>query len=150
QTQDVIWFVDLDKHDVDYVSPAFERIFGLSDHEIATMESWRSAVHPDDLADFDSRFGGSLMNTIQCEYRIFRPDGEMRWVHDTRFPLELADEKPRIIAGILRDITTRKETMDALRTAQTEAETRVRELENLYSSAPIGLALMDSDCRILR
>jgi PAS domain S-box-containing protein len=34
--------------------------------------------------------------------------------------------------------------------AQAEAEARLEELENLYRSAPIGLALMDTDCRFVR
>ena len=150
QTPDVIWFADLDKHSIDYVSPAFQAISGLTSAEIAHMESWRSAVHPDDLADFDKRFVGPLQDSVQCEYRICRPDGQVRWVRDLRFPLELIDGNPRIVAGILRDITERRDAVYALKAAQAEAEARLEELENLYRSAPIGLALMDREFRILR
>ena len=150
QTPDVIWFVDLDKHSIDYVSPGFEAITGRSSNEIATLENWRTAVYPEDLPEFERRFAGGQQDELHSEYRILRPDGEMRWVRDTLFPLELADGKPRIVAGILRDITARREAVEALKTAQADAEARAEELENLYSSAPIGLALMDSDCRLLR
>ena len=150
QTPDVIWFADLDTHNIDYVSPAFQEISGLTSTEIATMETWRGSVHPDDLAEFDRRFAGSLAEGVQCEYRICRPDGGTKWVRDMRFPLELVEGKPRIVAGILRDITARREAVEALKGAQSEAEARMEEVENLYSSAPIGLALMDRDCRLLR
>ena len=150
QTPDVIWFADLDKHSIDYVSPAFQEIAGLTSSETATMETWRGSVHPDDLVEFDKRFAGSLLESVQCEYRICRPDGGLRWVRDMRFALEPVEGKPRIVAGILRDITVRREAVEALKAAQSEAEARMEEVENLYSSAPIGLALMDRDCRLVR
>ena len=150
QTRDVIWFADMDRGGLDYVSPAFETISGRSPAEIATMDHWRRLVHPEDLPGFASRFSGGIENAILIEYRMVRPDGAIRWVQDTRFPLEVAAGKPRIVAGILRDITARKEAVDALKAAQAEAEARLEELENLYRSAPIGLALLDTDCRLVR
>jgi PAS domain S-box-containing protein len=150
QTSDVIWFADMDRGGLDYVSPAFETISGRHPSEIATMDHWRRTVHPDDLAVFEGRFSHGIDESFLCEYRMLRPDGGIRWVQDTRFPLEVAAGKPRIVAGILRDVTARKEAVDALKAAQAEAEARLEELENLYRSAPIGLALLDTECRLVR
>jgi PAS domain S-box-containing protein len=149
QTSDVIWFADIDTGGLDYVSPAFETISGRPLAETATMKHWRQTVHPDDMPAFDSRFSGEFEESM-IEYRMLRPDGGIRWVQDTRFPLEASSRRPRIVAGILRDITARKDAVDALRAAQAEAEARLEELENLYRSAPIGLALLDPDCRLVR
>jgi PAS domain S-box-containing protein len=150
QTSDVIWFADAERGGIDYVSPAFETITGRPASEITTMDHWRQTVHADDLPEFERRFSGSIEESAMCEYRVVRPDGMIRWVQDTRFPLEGAARNPRIVAGILRDITARKEAVDALKAAQAEAEVRLEELENLYRSAPIGLALLDTDCRLVR
>jgi two-component system CheB/CheR fusion protein len=149
QTSDVIWFADIDTGGLDYVSPAFETISGRPLAEIATMEHWRRTVHPDDLPAFDNRFRGEFEESM-IEYRMLRPGCGIRWVQDTRFPLEAGTRRPRIVAGILRDITARKEALDALTAAQAEAEARLEELENLYRNAPIGLALLDPDCRLVR
>jgi PAS domain S-box-containing protein len=150
QTQDVIWFADMDRGGIDYVSPALEAISGRPPSEIATLEQWRASVHPDDLAAFESRVANSGEEGVHSEYRMVRPDGGIRWVQDTRFPLEVTVGKPRIVAGILRDVTARNEAVRALKAAQAEAEARLEELENLYRSAPIGLALLDTDCRLVR
>ncbi len=150
QTQDVIWFADMDRGGIDYVSPAFEAISGRPPTEIATLEQWRASVHPADLAVFESRFASGGEDRMHYEYRMVRPDGGIRWVQDTRFPLEATVGKPRIVAGILRDVTARNEAVDALKAAQAEAEARLEELENLYRSAPIGLALLDTNCRLVR
>jgi PAS domain S-box-containing protein len=147
---DAIWFADLDAGRFDYVSPAFEAISGRGPHEVVTLEHWRNIVYPDDLTAFESRFTGDAQQGVPSEYRIVRPDGEVRWVQDTRFPLDESDGKPRVVAGILRDITARRAALHALQAAQAEAEARLEELENLYKSAPIGLALMDADCRLVR
>jgi len=150
QMPDAIWFIDMEEKRIDYASPALERISGRSGTEIVTLEDWRNMMHPDDLATFDQGFAVERKDIVEIEYRILRPDGAVRWIRDVRFPLQIAAKKPRIVAGILRDFTPRKEALDALTAAQTEAETRLGELENLYRCAPVGLALVDTDFRVIR
>jgi PAS domain S-box-containing protein len=150
QTNDVIWFADVDRGRFDYVSPAFEAISGRPAAQIVTLQHWRSMVYPDDISIFEPPSPDDFDAGELREYRISRPDGELRWVQDTRFPLEAAPDKPRIMAGILRDVTARKAAVNALKSAQAEAEARLEELENLYRSAPIGLALLDAECRVVR
>jgi PAS domain S-box-containing protein len=118
---DVIWFADLDKGRFDYVSPAFEAISGRSPREVVTLEHWRNIVYPDDLTIFERRCTGDAKESVPSEYRIIRPNGEVRWVQDTRFPLEESAGKPRVVAGILRDITARRAALHALKAAQAEA-----------------------------
>jgi signal transduction histidine kinase/CheY-like chemotaxis protein len=52
------------------------------------------------------------------EYRIHRPNGEVRWIWDRAFPI--ADDKGRIYrrAGIAQDVTERKKLEDQYRQAQ--------------------------------
>ncbi|MBV8377074.1 MAG: PAS domain-containing protein, partial [Verrucomicrobia bacterium] len=46
--------------------------------------------------------------TYDEEYRILRPNGEIRWIRDRAFPILTAQQKLHKIAGIAEDITSRK------------------------------------------
>ena len=48
------------------------------------------------------------------EYRIVRPDGTVRWVHDRAFPVTNEQGQVYRIAGIVEDITDRKEAEQRL------------------------------------
>jgi PAS domain S-box-containing protein len=75
-------------------------------------------MHPED----NERVLASLRNLGRArfdeEFRIVRPDGEIRWVHDRVFPIR--DERGEIyrLAGIVEDITERKQFEDALRKSE--------------------------------
>ena len=150
QTTDMIWFLDVERGRIDYMSPAFTKIWARSMGEVAGLDDWRHTVHPDDLAILDAEIAQAARGTLQAEYRIVRPDGTARWVRDTRFPLEEPGRRPRIIAGILRDFTERREAIQNLTGARAEAENRLAELEHLYERSPIGLAVIDADLRLRR
>lgn len=150
RTTDTIWFLDVAKDRIDYMSPAFEKIWGRPKGEVSGMADWRRTVHADDLAVLDAEIANPGQSGAHADYRIVRPDGTVRWVRDTRFALEGAGRQPRIIAGILRDFTERKEAIENLTGARAEAENRLAELEHLYESSPIGLAVVDRDYRLQR
>ena len=150
QTVDTIWFLDVEKDRIDYISPAFEKIWGRAKGDVKGMDDWRRTVHPDDLAILDAEIAKPGRGGAHAEYRILRPDGTVRWVRDTRFLLEGAGRSPRIIAGILRDFTERREAIENLTGARAEAENRLAELEHLYECSPIGLAVIGRDYRLQR
>ena len=150
QTTDTIWFLDVEKDRIEYMSPAFEKIWGRSKDDVIGMNDWRRTVHPDDVANLDSEIAKLASGRVSAEYRILRPDGTVRWVRDTRLPLEEAEGSPRIVAGILRDFTERREAIENLTRARADAENRLAELEHLYESSPIGLAVVGRDLRLQR
>lgn len=151
QAPDVVWVLDTTTGRFDYLSPAFEKLSERPADTVASLADWRQSVHPDDLAIFDAGMVGDFVDgSFRMEYRIARRDGGVRWVRDVRFILEGAEGEPPTIAGIIRDVTTRRNAVDALKTAQAEAEARLEELENLYASAPIGLALVDTNLSFVR
>ena len=60
-------------------------------------------------------------NTQQASeeiYRIVRPDGAVRWIHDRSFPIFNQDGKLYRVTGIAADITDRRELEEQLRQAQ--------------------------------
>jgi PAS domain S-box-containing protein len=53
--------------------------------------------------------------TWDTEYRVVRPDGTIRWIHDRAFPIREEDGRIHRIAGIAEDITERKRIEEDLR-----------------------------------
>jgi PAS domain S-box-containing protein len=93
-----------------YVSPAYARIYGTTAAGLyVNPQSFRDAIHPDDkvrvLAAMDRQGEGGYDEI----YRILRPDGTTRWVRDRAFPVFNEHGTVYRIAGIVEDITERKE-----------------------------------------
>ena len=105
-----------------YVSPGFERIFGydpLSAAEPPTQTLNR--IHPEDQARFMSDYWAVCRagRPVRHEYRIVRPDGEIRWVRATSSPVATSgDGEPRRSASIVADITESRQAEAALLSAQ--------------------------------
>lgn len=112
-----IWEATPDGASLHYVSPATERIYGRPASAFYdNPELWREVVLPEDreLADRTAR-------TLRAEgrsegdYRIRRPDGEVRWVHDRKQMVHDEAGQPARLTGVATDITDRKEAEHALR-----------------------------------
>lgn len=105
---EVFWIVDGATGEVSYVSPAFERIWGRPPAE-ATQAGWLDSVFPEDRPRVEARVAHRGTGAGYDEiYRIQRPDGEVRWVHDRGFPLPAPDGRILRYVGIVEDITERK------------------------------------------
>jgi PAS domain S-box-containing protein len=91
---------------MEYVSPAFERVWGWSPEMFQHRDQWAETLHPEDreraLQATDRVLRG---DTVVQEYRIVRPDGSMRHIHATGFPIFDEHQKIQRIAGIAKDIT---------------------------------------------
>ena len=108
--REVIWLVDWRSDNILYISPAYERIFGRPTQDsYQGLGAWIAHVHPDDRQRAETAFSaGAATEKFDIEYRIVRPDGSIRWLHDRGFPVY--DEKGEVyrIAGAAQDITERK------------------------------------------
>jgi PAS domain S-box-containing protein len=103
---DVLWVVDANTRGFEYVSPAYERVWGRPLETIKSRTQWEETIHPDDRDRTVQAFQGVLRGeTVTQEYRIVRPDGSMRHIHATVFPI--LDEHGAIqrIGGVARDVT---------------------------------------------
>ena len=115
---EVFWLTDVPKSQMIYISPGYERIWGRKCEELyREPRSWVAAVHPADHDEILRRAqtqqaGGGY----DVEYRIFRPDGAVRWIRDRAFPVRNDRGEVYRIAGIADDITERKRTREALQT----------------------------------
>ena len=120
----VLWVIDLLPHErVVYVSPAFETVWGRRAEELyADSRAWATAIHPDDRPGVTAAFGRWIDNPAahryDVEYRIVRPDGSLRWIHDRgQAPVASARHLGRR-TGIAEDISERRFALDALRIEQ--------------------------------
>jgi two-component system cell cycle sensor histidine kinase/response regulator CckA len=105
-----------------YLSPVHEKIWGRPLRELYENQSlWIEAIHPDDRERvLEGALRDQSAGTYDEQYRILRPDGEIRWIRDRAFPILDGQEKLFRIAAIAEDITGRK-------IASEQLETRVRE-----------------------
>jgi PAS domain S-box-containing protein len=115
---EVFWLTDLVKNQVIYVSPAYEKIWGRSCAELyQSPRTWMDAIHPEDR---ESVRETALTTTggYDLIYRILRPDGAVRWIHDRAFPIR--DQAGRVyrVAGVATDITTQREMEMQMRHSQ--------------------------------
>jgi diguanylate cyclase (GGDEF)-like protein/PAS domain S-box-containing protein len=82
---------------------------------------WMKIVHPDDRALFARHMMTNVEqgDTVQCEFRIVRPDnGEVRWIHSrTRLERD-AEGKAYTCLGAHLDITERKLAEEELRASE--------------------------------
>jgi len=124
---DVFWVRSLDMQDIYYVSPAFEKVWGRSvESLLADPTKWAEFVYPEDRPRVKQAFDGLQNNspTLDIEYRIVRPDDSIRWVRVRGFPVKDATGTLIRFAGIVSDITERKQVAESL----AESEERYREL----------------------
>lgn len=107
---EVFWISSPDFSKMLYVSPAYERIWGRSVESLMSNPmSWQEAIHPEDRDRVCAVFASCVEKKgAESEYRVVRPDGEVRWVEDKGYPVYGSEGKVLQISGIARDITDRK------------------------------------------
>lgn len=94
--QDVVWLAEPVTHRIHYVNHAFERIWGYSAEQLyADCNLWKSAIDPADRAEVERRFGDiDRLGKYEADYRIHRPDGQMRWIRDRGWLAPATDTGP--------------------------------------------------------
>jgi PAS domain S-box-containing protein len=123
-----IWRTDIDaaviKRDANLC-----RIMGLPPRDSSwPFADFLSRLHPEDI-DHVQKVWNATVNAgavYDVEYRIIRPDGDVRWIHD-RGRLVVDDEgTPLYFAGAAMDITERKKMEQALRDSEERFRLAVR------------------------
>jgi PAS domain S-box-containing protein len=104
---DVLWILNLDTDKLEFLSAAYERVWGEPANALLVEQSrWLNSIHPDDrerIVHAQERVRQGQVFTQ--EYRAVRADGAIRWIRDTSFPIR--DDKGRVqrLGGIAQDIT---------------------------------------------
>jgi PAS domain S-box-containing protein len=113
---EVLWVRSLDGEFL-YLSPSFDQIWGRSRAGM-TPSRWESYVHPEDRAfGEEARAHWVAAAEYELEYRIVRPDGQIRRIRNRGYPIYDGGELARY-GGILRDVTEETRLQQELRLAQ--------------------------------
>jgi PAS domain S-box-containing protein len=106
----VFWMSDLANSRLIYVSPAYERIWGRPGAGLLASENdWSDAIHEEDRDRVLQAVSAShATGEYDQQYRIVRPDGSIRWIHDRAFPVRNDAGDMYRLAGMAEDVTDRK------------------------------------------
>ncbi|WP_045517037.1 sensor domain-containing protein [Neobacillus niacini] len=106
-----IWSHDL-KTDTLLITPGIEKLYGYKlENFYEDTNLWKEVIYPEDLYVLEDRAKKlAIGETVTSQYRIIRPDGEVRWIQDRGIPTY--DQKGDFVDfnSVLFDITDRKES----------------------------------------
>jgi PAS domain S-box-containing protein len=105
-----IWLSDVDFSTHYYVNPAYERIWGRTRESLYhDPRSLLEGVHEEDRERVKAALLRLSKGEYDIEFRVVRPDGDVRWVWSRGVPVRDANGDVSRIAGITEDITARKQ-----------------------------------------
>ena len=108
---EVFWIREFDSGQPLYVSPSYEKVWGQTVGKFMSkpLAFLDSVYHKDrDHILREQQQFNKNHTPMSCEYRIMRPDGELRWVHTSAYAVLNDSGKPYRTIGISEDITERK------------------------------------------
>ncbi len=136
-----VWDWDIEIGHIEW-SPELFDLLGLdTQKDIASFEKWNSVLHPEDLEIANFRIDQALKEhaNLNSEYRIIRPDGQIRWINALGHGTYDDQGRPIRMIGTCIDITGRKEAEKALRESEGHARARSEELELVLNSVPAAI-----------
>jgi diguanylate cyclase (GGDEF)-like protein/PAS domain S-box-containing protein len=129
-------------------SKRFEQLYGFSDHEYGHhVEDWSARIHPDDksrvTADLQAYMSGKTLRYTN-EHRGQCKDGSWKWVL-TRGAIvsRTADGKPLRMIGTHVDITSKKQTEEALLVS-------ARFQQAVFDSLSAQIAILDRHGKLIQ
>jgi PAS domain S-box-containing protein len=139
-----IWMGD-PAGNVTYANQVLLDYMGFTTEDLANL-GWLSGFHPNDRERVLQSWTRSVSSgdDYDIEARLVRArDGLARWWWVRAQPVR--DESGKVLhwLGVGIDIDDRKTFADTLQRRQDETERQRAELETIYQTAPIGLALFD-------
>ena len=142
--KEVFFIQDAQYRETVYISPAYEKAWGRTCQSLYdNPKSFFDPVPPDDrvrlLASIARNQSGEDAGDV--EFRVIRPDGEVRWMLAHAVPIRNERGEVYRIAGVCLDITERRLAQDALRAN----EARLRMLFETVHLIVLGL---DADGRV--
>ena len=131
-----VWERDIASNRVTW-SDTMYRLFGRTREEFSgDPDEVLSFVHPDDSTEFRQGYMAALQDQhdfFEQEFRIVRPNGEVRWVHRRGRVRRGPHGQVRSVLGVALDITQRKQAE--------EANARLASLVSGADDAIIGMTL---------
>ena len=141
--QTIFWLSNPVENKIIYVSPAFEKILGIScDRVYENPDIFLEIVHQDDRDLMKVALPLINKGSYDGEYRIIRHDGKLGWIHVRTFPIFDKQGKLYRVAGLAQDITERKQQEMAL-------EKSVSLLRATLEATADGIIVISNDGKII-
>ncbi len=142
--EEIVWSSSPDGTELHFINPAAELIYGRPPADfLANSNLWLKAMHPDDRPIAEQAFRDlAKTGAFDLEYRVVRPNGETRWLHDRGRLVYDKTGAPIRLDGTARDITRRKGAELAL----LESEKRV---SSIIGSATDAIITVNESQRIV-
>ncbi len=116
------------------VSDNYNSITGRSKQEAASLDLWKSFIHPDDFPKIVAELERQAKEPRFCQLdcRSYLKNGEMRWVHIvSRSEWNEKENRITTIYGAVRDITSQKKAELELNEKKEEIEAQNKEYQRL-------------------
>lgn len=136
---DVVWMSVPDRTEMEFVSEAFENVWGQSTDKLTEQpELFVEGIHPADRARVRSALETQkeAPDAYDETYRVVQPDGEVRWVRDRAAGVYDDEGRLRRIVGVATDVTKRKQ-------AERELHDTKRLLEKTLESLSEAVIVVD-------
>lgn len=98
-------------------SPKLFELFGLDPlTAIASFDTWRALLHPEDLEMAENRIGQAINNHsfLNSDYRVILQNGQICWINASGEAIYDEEGNPIQMVGICIDITARKEAEEKI------------------------------------
>ena len=114
---EIIYIASQDFSDVEYVNAAYEEVWGRPVEELYDdAMAFLDGIDPRDREAFEADFEsmradirqGTPAESYEFEFRVRHPDGEVRWVSATGYPVTTDAGEERYV-GIVEDTTERRQ-----------------------------------------
>lgn len=126
-----------------YRNQAYYRIWQEENDEGKQFDTWINTIYPEDrpkILENVNLLRHGHRGELHYEYRIQRPNGEIRWLLERITTIENTDQPGFKIVGIARDITVRKNTEAKLEESQ-------RRLQMTANHVPVSIFYIDHQYR---
>lgn len=109
-------------------------------------------IHPEDRTRVQRLIEHSLQTRQDYagEYRLRWDDGSEHWISALGRVYCDAEGEPTHLAGVTQDISARKQAEQRLFESEDAARRQLAEIQTFYDTAPIGLAVLDTELRYRR
>lgn len=137
---DGVWSITPDGTQLLYLNPGSEKIYQRPvDDFFRNTNLWLESLHPDDKQRALAAYEAMLeTGKLDLEYRILRPNGEVRWLHDRGYAVHNGEGVPVRLDGIATDITER-----------VHADKQQRLAAQVFENAAEAIMITDGDNNIV-
>jgi PAS domain S-box-containing protein len=150
---DCIYQLNLQAGHYEYVSPAVEKVLGVSAQQLMSRstETVHAMIHPADRPALQAALARlEEVGEGEAEYRMQTAKGDYRWISNHMSLTKDGVGQPLFRHGIIRDVTERKRAEEALRVSEQQARDRAAELDAIFNTVLSPLIVFDAKGQVVK